>query len=177
MKNYLSMFRYFYEFMGVSSKREFWEAMLINFVIDAILLVLFYVNGFFAMLFLAYVVISVIPVLSIMTRRLHDADYSGFNLFYLLIPIVGVVIVAYFLCKPTAYNPATTTRIEKPSKTTIQNDNDHHCCDDGCCCCEEDYHDEDCHDEDCDCHDEDCHCHDENCHDHNYEAEHNHDNK
>lgn len=54
---------------------------------------------FFLILLLLYSFITFLPSLAALTRRLHDIGKGGQNIFLLLVPIIGPVIIIMDLCK------------------------------------------------------------------------------
>lgn len=113
-KTYTNMFqaykafwkRGFTEWAGTSSRSEYWWTQLVNFI----LLLMFYFFFLFVwhlnyynllffivlILFLLYVFATVIPVLSLSVRRLHDAGQSAWWLLLILasfipMPVLGIV--------------------------------------------------------------------------------------
>ena len=46
-----------------------------------------------------YGIISLLPMLSAAVRRLHDVGKSGVYMFIAFIPLIGGLIMLYFLCK------------------------------------------------------------------------------
>jgi uncharacterized membrane protein YhaH (DUF805 family) len=56
-----------------------------------------------ALAFLSYVfsVATLIPSLAIMVRRLRDAGYKWYNVFWAFLPIAGIIILIVLLVKPT----------------------------------------------------------------------------
>lgn len=50
-----------------------------------------------AILLLAFVLVTLLPNLSVMVRRLHDTNRSGWWFWISLIPLLGIFILLYFL--------------------------------------------------------------------------------
>ena len=100
MKEYLEMWRRFADFSGVTSRRGYWMASLINLVVATVI-------GFIAtelnlvILSSLYSIAILIPGLSISIRRLRDAGCHWGNLFWPLLPLVGSIILIVKLCKPS----------------------------------------------------------------------------
>lgn len=89
------------EFSGRSSRSEYWLFTLF-YVLTYLLLaavgsVLFgadkwgILSGIFALG-------SMIPSIAVTVRRLHDSNRSGWNYFWLLLPIIGGIILLVFMC-------------------------------------------------------------------------------
>jgi uncharacterized membrane protein YhaH (DUF805 family) len=87
------------DFDGRASLAQFWYFMLINFVLN-------FVWGFFLQIvsigiasifsFLMYAVL-ILPSISIVTRRLHDTNRSGWFQLIGLIPFIGWIILIILL--------------------------------------------------------------------------------
>ncbi len=106
INNFVYMWRYCYDFKTQASKKMFWNAILVNFFVNlALWLLAVLVGDFLLILAVGYGVISLFPTVSIMVRRLHDTDITGFYALIGLIPIAGWVLLILQLTKPTEYNP------------------------------------------------------------------------
>ena len=106
--------RGFTEWAGTSSRSEFWLSLLGNFILSVIFVLLItggimldsrlgnqngtFVSGAFALPYL-YAIVSFIPMVSMLTRRMHDAGLSAW--FWLLYPLSFMPIVGsyiWFMC-------------------------------------------------------------------------------
>jgi uncharacterized membrane protein YhaH (DUF805 family) len=102
-----SAFSQYATFSGRASRSEFWFFYLFlviaSFVAASIdTLVLNNQNSYLTLiLFLA----TLIPLIAITTRRLHDTDRSGWWQLLSLIPLVGAIILIIWLC--TASTPGS----------------------------------------------------------------------
>ena len=103
MKEYLDFWRNYTNFTGCTTRRGYWIAYLINFVISFALGYLFG-NGDLAFIASLYSLAALIPGLAISIRRLRDAGYRWTSLLWSFLPIVGTIIVLVRLCKPTNPN-------------------------------------------------------------------------
>ncbi len=89
--------RYFV-FKGRASRSEYWWFVLFYFIISIAAMGVDVLLGE-QILTLLVSLVFVIPGISIATRRLHDINKSGwFQLLY-LIPIIGAIVMVYFLAK------------------------------------------------------------------------------
>lgn len=43
-----------------------------------------------------------LPGLAVFVRRMHDIGRSGWNYLWVLLPIIGLIILLVYLCKPSA---------------------------------------------------------------------------
>ncbi len=84
------------DFTGRSRRKEYWMFLLFNVliavglgIVDGILETVF-IGGLFALA-------TLIPGISCAARRLHDTGRSGWWLLISFVPLVGVLVVIYFL--------------------------------------------------------------------------------
>ena len=98
-------FKNYATFNGRASRSEYWYFYLFNFIIANVLNVAAVIvdeesaSVFFLILLLLYSFITFLPSLAALTRRLHDVGKGGQNIFLLLVPIIGPVIIIIDLCK------------------------------------------------------------------------------
>ena len=88
------------DFDGKSSVREFWMAILINFVISIVFTIIGRVLGFDLFSGLWGLVI-IVPQVAVMIRRFHDTGRSGWYWLWLLLPFIGWIIVIIALVQPS----------------------------------------------------------------------------
>lgn len=121
---YKNMWKYCFNFHALERKKDYWSAFIINAVICLILWLFCFLSVWMLVPVLIYNALSVVPLISMTVRRLHDVDCSGFYLFFILIPIVGWVLVFVKLLGESCYDYSTKRRNEttenkqktKPSK-------------------------------------------------------------
>lgn len=82
-------------FKGRATRGDYWWVVLANMIVE-MLLSCFGELG--VTLSSAYAVITLVPTLALITRRLHDINKSGWSYLLILIPLVGWIIVLVFLC-------------------------------------------------------------------------------
>lgn len=90
------------KFEGRASRSEFWYWVLSTFIIG-------FVIGFVGVLTVGEEVTNVIsnilqlalllPGLAVAVRRLHDTGRSGWNLLWVLLPLIGAIILIVFYCQ------------------------------------------------------------------------------
>lgn len=103
--SYKVMWKYAFNFYSLENKKTFWQAFGLHF---AILLLVWLGGALWApllILALLYSVCSLVPVISLAVRRLHDTDTTGLYLFMIFIPIAGIVFVTLKLLEKSNYNP------------------------------------------------------------------------
>ncbi len=106
MSSYIRCIKKYARFKGRAARREFWGFTLINAAIILILLILHAkfqtgtVHSVLTYLLGAYILFTIIPFLSVMSRRWHDLGRTGW--WVLLNIVVGVgtfVSLCFFLCR------------------------------------------------------------------------------
>jgi uncharacterized membrane protein YhaH (DUF805 family) len=96
-------YRNAFNFSGRASRSEFWWFSLYYAIVifgGALLFGLLTTPDsmdVFALLFFLWVVVNIVPQLSVSVRRLHDAGHSGWWLPASLIPFVGFVVLVFYL--------------------------------------------------------------------------------
>ena len=93
---YITCLKKYIDFSGRATRSEYWCFVLINLLIS---LVLSLVN--IQTIGSIYQLLVLIPNLSVFWRRMHDINRSGCNLFWMLLPIIGWIIVLVYLVSPT----------------------------------------------------------------------------
>ncbi|SET23363.1 DUF805 domain-containing protein [Thorsellia anophelis] len=95
-------------FQGRARRSEFWFFQLFYMIfsigLQVIASILAVVSGsegvaaFFGILLIAFYLALFLPSLSVLVRRLHDTDRSGWFVFISFIPLVGTIILLIWLC-------------------------------------------------------------------------------
>ena len=97
MKYYLGAFKKYFELTGRASKTEFWYFVLFNIMFSITAMLLDEILGMetvaqrYGLIYTIYTAIVFTPGLTIVVRRLHDVGKSGFFVFIILIPIIGLI--------------------------------------------------------------------------------------
>lgn len=104
MSWYINVLKNYATFNGRARRREYWMFSLFHMIILALILWLSItfetdVSGLTAILSILYILVTLIPHLAVLVRRLHDTNQSGW--FYLIsfIPFIGPIVLFVFLCK------------------------------------------------------------------------------
>lgn len=115
------------KFSGRATRSEYWWIALFFFLV-ALLVQLaavvtsdpaltFYHQDGVSLLFmigiLLLIVFSIVPIISLSVRRLHDSNNSGWLFLVTLIPIIGQIILIIFLALPSK---ATGARFDRQGK-------------------------------------------------------------
>lgn len=113
-------FKNYATFNGRASRSEYWYFYLFNFIIVNVLSIATVIvdeesaSAFFLILWVLYSFITFLPSLAALTRRLHDVGKGGQNIFLLLVPIIGPVIIIMDLCKE---GESGKNRFGRPTKS------------------------------------------------------------
>lgn len=102
VENYKSVFLNWSDFKGRARRREYWLFFLANIIISILLVVvdnvIFKSQGTGPLGGL-YSLVGFIPGLAVSFRRMHDIGKSAWWLLIGLIPLVGLVVITYFMVK------------------------------------------------------------------------------
>ena len=129
-----TVFRKYAEFGGRASRSEFWWFALFSTIVSTALNALnvrtggpgFYEDGLWtgSTIFLGsslaglWSLAVLLPSLAVTVRRLRDAGRRWTELFWLLLPIVGAIILIVHLCDPSAPEVAVTPAPSAATTTT-----------------------------------------------------------
>lgn len=91
MEWYLKALRQYADFEGRARRKEYWMFTLFNLIFAILAVVVDGLIGTGAIIYLFYVIATLIPNLSVSVRRLHDVGKSGWMYLVALIPLVGFI--------------------------------------------------------------------------------------
>lgn len=97
MNWYLKVMRQYTDFNGRARRQEYWMFFLFNALFAIVAMLLDNVLGIafgeigYGPLYMIYGLITLIPGLAVLVRRLHDVGKSGWMFLVVLIPIVGAI--------------------------------------------------------------------------------------
>ncbi|MEM8859197.1 MAG: DUF805 domain-containing protein [Chloroflexota bacterium] len=103
MNWYLKVLKQYFDFKGRARRKEYWMFTLVNVIIFAILAAIdFTVLGADVetggmILYPLYALVVMIPSLAVSIRRLHDSGRNGWYILSVFIPIVGGLVLIYFM--------------------------------------------------------------------------------
>lgn len=109
---YLQGWRRYFDFVGVSTRTEYWTFTLINLAVGLVLILGWFLTGstneadqlqwnIFGYLWLAFSLVALIPGLTAQIRRVRDATGSGLWVLLWLLPIVGGIVVFVMTLMPS----------------------------------------------------------------------------
>lgn len=87
-----SVFSKYADFSGRARRSEYWWFYLFMFIVGCVVV-------WIPVLPILWSFGILIPNLAVSVRRLHDIGKSGWNMLFLLIPLVGVVLLIIWFCK------------------------------------------------------------------------------
>ncbi len=106
MKAYFKMFKNYINFSGYTSRSDFWQAVIVNMVAYGVLRVISIIagntDGIFNVILGGYSLLTALPVLAMIVRRLRDAGKGIANLLWGLVPIIGPIVLLVKLAQPCA---------------------------------------------------------------------------
>ena len=107
-------YKRYFDFSGRSRRLEYWVFQLLYVLMFVVLILLFVAVGaateyggsdgmqttavVFLVLFVIFILGSIIPGLAVQVRRFHDQDKSGWLVLLSFIPYIGWLIVLVFMC-------------------------------------------------------------------------------
>jgi uncharacterized membrane protein YhaH (DUF805 family) len=103
MSWFLAVLRQYATFRGRARRREYWMYLLVYLGIYLLLMLVDALTGTFEMesesglLSGLFMLGTLLPSIAVAVRRLHDTDRSGWWLLLGLIPLVGQIVLLYFL--------------------------------------------------------------------------------
>lgn len=96
MEHFINAYKRYADFTGRARRQEYWMFYLF-YVIAYILLSIIDVVLGVNILTLIFALGSLVPSIAIAARRLHDTNRSGWWQLIALIPILGALVLLYFL--------------------------------------------------------------------------------
>jgi len=107
MNYYLDCWKKSFVFAGRARRSEFWLFALFNALAAILLLEVDGLIGTGGILYYLYVLASICANISVLVRRLHDTDRSGWWYWIVLVPLVGAVILFIFMVLDGTPGPNT----------------------------------------------------------------------
>ena len=131
-------FRKYADFTGRASRPEYWWFVLFTFMVSTAISVFgsvtsigrfgmpmvdgygsSYLGGYgYNWLSSLWALAILLPSLAVAVRRLRDSGRSWGNLFWLLLPVAGVIILIVQLCQPGTPELTTATAVSRPTAST-----------------------------------------------------------
>jgi len=106
MRYYIKALKNYASFKGRANRKEFWMYQLflsliiiLAAVLDNILGTTYRGEGY-GIFYSVVVLFHLIPSISIIVRRLHDIDKSGWYLLLIFVPLIGPILLLIWALKP-----------------------------------------------------------------------------
>lgn len=98
MDYFIKALRKYFDFKGLATRKEYWMFVLFSILF---MIPLIGIDAMMKIEILApiYNLALIIPSISIAARRLHDINRSGWWQLILFIPLIGFLVLMYFLCQ------------------------------------------------------------------------------
>jgi len=96
MEHFIDGFKNFANFSDRARRKQYWMFVLFNFLIAMAIAI---VEGFLGTFFMypLFVLVMLVPSISIATRRLHDTGRSGWWQLISFVPLIGIIVLLVFL--------------------------------------------------------------------------------
>ena len=109
MGGYFNTLKKYAVFSGRATRKEYWVFTIVNLII---VMGLFGVgvamtgddglpNSLLTGAAAVFMLLTLIPALAVLARRLHDSDKSAWWMLLMLLPLVGLVLIVFTLLKGT----------------------------------------------------------------------------
>ncbi|MFY7731812.1 MAG: DUF805 domain-containing protein [Flavobacterium sp.] len=93
-------------FSGRARRAEFWNFIICNIVITLLLsLLIFILDDTGITMYIAYALVTFLPLVAATVRRLHDTNKSGLYILVGFIPVVGGIWLLILLAADGNYGP------------------------------------------------------------------------
>lgn len=102
-----------FDFEGKASREEFVVFWAYLIAINITIFLLSFVIPIFLTVYIFWNIFIAIPGLSILVRRLRDAGRSPYNLFFLLIPLAGLIYIGFLTLQSSSSTDKTQKHINK----------------------------------------------------------------
>lgn len=86
-----------FNFRGRASRSEYWWSALYQLLFIVVAITVSSIIEIMYFLFLIFLLLSIIPSISVTIRRLHDTDKPWYNILISCIPYIGSLILLFFL--------------------------------------------------------------------------------
>lgn len=97
MNWYLAVLKKYAVFEGRAARTEYWMFVLFNLIVYIVLSLVGRILGLHGALAGLYSLAVLLPNIGVGIRRLHDTDHSGWWLLIAFVPVVGWLVLLYFM--------------------------------------------------------------------------------
>ena len=93
-------------FAGRAPRAEYWWSMLFIVIVEAILGAVSVIEPSIGGILIGiFGLVIILPSISVMVRRLHDIDRSGWWFWIELVPVVGIILLLVWFCTKGTSGP------------------------------------------------------------------------
>lgn len=100
MSYYFLAWKHAFKFDGCASRHAFWSFIGVHIAVTLLCITWDVMTAATLGADLIYGVVSLVPMISIVVRRLHDIERSGWWGWVFLVPVIGPIWLICFLAKP-----------------------------------------------------------------------------
>ena len=97
MNWYIDVLKKYAVLKGRARRTEYWMFVLFNCIIAFLLGIVDGIVGSFGVIGLIYCLAVLIPGTAVFVRRLHDTDRSGWWFLIAFLPIIGLIVLLFFM--------------------------------------------------------------------------------
>jgi len=101
VRSYFAPYRQYASFSGRAGRAEYWTFGLVNLAISIGLRVLSDGSTTFQAIDLAFLVLTLLPTIAVLVRRLHDTDRSGWLALLTIVPVLGWLLLLAMTLQPS----------------------------------------------------------------------------
>lgn len=116
MNWYMDVIKKYAVFDGRARRQEYWMFFLINIIIAIVISILEGMVGSPGIISTLYSFAVLLPGIAVSVRRLHDTDRSGWWLWISLIPLLGLLVLLFFVIQEG--HPGTNQYGPNPKEVT-----------------------------------------------------------
>lgn len=98
---YIEAFRHYLDFTGYTHRFAFWMFILVHSLITVLIVIIELATHNPGWLDDWYSLLTALPFCAIICRRLRDAGLPWWSLGVIFVPVIGILILIYFLCFPS----------------------------------------------------------------------------
>lgn len=111
---FISMYKKMFNFKGRSRRKEYWLSLPLFYVAFSLLYALMFYASFTEsdfvtvlsiLVFIVFTIASVIAMVALEIRRLHDTGRQWYSIFVTYVPLVGQLILLYYMIEDSEFGP------------------------------------------------------------------------
>ena len=99
MEHFINGFKNYANFSGRERRQAYWMFVLFYMIFFIITRIIDVVLGTIGVINVIFLLVCLLPNLGYTVRRLHDTGRTGWFILIGIIPLIGSLILIYFLCQ------------------------------------------------------------------------------